>query len=192
MVRILTKEELQLDPRLFEELKRSVFIYPTDTIYGIGCDATNDELVERVRRIKDRPDQPFSIIIPNKALVYQNCETDERAKPWMDKLPGPFTLLFKVKTRFFSEKVIPGLDTIGIRIPNHWFSDVVRNLKVPIVTTSVNCSGEDFMTCLEDLNPDIKKQVEFIIYTGPLKGRPSTIVHLEKSEEDSGVSINAR
>ncbi|MBN2142515.1 Sua5/YciO/YrdC/YwlC family protein [Candidatus Woesearchaeota archaeon] len=183
MVRIITKEEISLDPRLVEQLKNSVFIYPTDTIYGIGCDATREDLVQRVRDIKERQEQPFSIIIPNKALVYQHCEVDkmtDKVKPWMDKMPGPFTFIFRVKSRFFADNVIPGIDSIGIRIPNHWFFDVVKRMKVPIVTTSVNKSGEDFMTSLEDLNPDIRRQVDFIVEDGTLKGKPSTLVHFEK------------
>jgi len=188
MVRIITKEELRLDPRLLEELKSSVFIYPTDTIYGIGCDATNEALVNRVRRIKNRQDQPFSVIIPNKNIVYEHCHADDKAKEWIDKLPGPYTLIFSVKKHFLAPSVNPGNHTAGIRIPNHWFTEFVKHMKVPIVTTSVNRSGEDFMTSLDDINPDIKKAVDFIIEDGALKGRPSTVVHLEEDE----IKINVR
>ncbi len=61
MARIITKEYLLENPDILELVKKSVFVYPTDTIYGIGCDATNEELVARVRTIKNRADAPFSM-----------------------------------------------------------------------------------------------------------------------------------
>jgi len=183
MVRIINKDELKNDPSLLSQLKNSVFIYPTDTIYGIGCDATNEKLVARVREIKKSAEQPFSIIIPNKNSILSNCETDDRAAPWLGKLPGPFTLIFKVKKKFFAGNVVPlRNNTIGIRVPNNWFYLYIKRMKVPIITTSANITGGDFMTCLDDLDPQIKRKVDFIVYDGELKGKPSTIVHLEKAE----------
>ena len=180
MVRVITKEELKLNPILLEELKKGVFIYPTDTIYGIGCDATNEHLVQRVREIKNRHEQPFSVIIPNKNMIFENCNAEEPSREWIDKLPGPYTLIFSVKKHFLARNVNPNNHTAGIRIPNHWFTEFVKQMKVPVVTTSVNRSGEDFMTSLDDLNPEIRKSVDFIIEDGALKGKPSTVVHLEQ------------
>jgi L-threonylcarbamoyladenylate synthase len=179
-MRIINKDELKIDKKLVGELKKSVFIYPTDTIYGIGCDATNARLVGKIRQIKQSPEQPFSVIIPNKNMIFQYCETDERTNDWVKKLPGPYTLIFNVKKKFVADNVNPLGNTIGIRIPNHWFYDCIKKMKIPIVTTSANISGQDFMTSIEDIDEDIKKKVDFIIYDGPLKGRPSNIIHLEK------------
>jgi L-threonylcarbamoyladenylate synthase len=179
-MRVINKDELKLDKKLVAELKKSVFIYPTDTIYGIGCDATDAKLVSMIRKIKQSQEQPFSIIIPNKNMVFQYCETDEKTNEWMKKLPGPYTLIFNVKKKFIAGNVNPQGNTIGIRIPNHWFYDYIKKMKIPIVTTSANISGGDFMTSLEDLDEEIKRQVDFIVYDGPIKGRPSNIIHLEK------------
>lgn len=183
MVRIINKDELKNEPSLLSELKRGVFIYPTDTIYGIGCDATNEKLVARVREIKKSAEQPFSIIVPNKNSILSNCETDGRTGPWLAKLPGPYTLILKVKKKFFADNVVPSQnDTIGIRVPNNWFYLYIKRMKVPIITTSANVTGDDFMTCLDDLDPQVKRKVDFIVYDGELKGKPSTIVHLEMAE----------
>jgi L-threonylcarbamoyladenylate synthase len=179
-MRVINKDELKLDKKLLSELKNSVFIYPTDTIYGIGCDATNSKLVQKIRKMKHNLEMPFSVIIPNKNMIFQFCETDEKTKEWMKKLPGPYTLIFNVKKKFIAGNVNPQGNTIGIRIPNHWFYDCIKKMKVPIVTTSANISGQDFMTSLEDLDEDIKRQVDFVVYDGQIKGRPSNIVHLEK------------
>ena len=99
MVIVITKEELKNDPLLVEKLKKSVFIYPTDTIYGIGCDATNKELVGRVRKIKQSSRQPFSIIVPDKEMISKNCVHCKHCKEWLDKLPGRYTLIMKIKKR---------------------------------------------------------------------------------------------
>ena len=129
MVRVITREELKLNPKLLDELKKGVFIYPTDTIYGIGCDATNDGLVRRVREIKNRHCQPFSVIIPNKNLIFEHCHADGAAREWIDKLPGPYTLILSVKKQFLAPSVNPANHTAGVRIPNHWLTEFVRQIK---------------------------------------------------------------
>lgn len=181
-MRVINKDELQHEAKLVNELKKSIFIYPTDTLYGLGCDATNKELVAKIREIKKNPDQPFSIIIPNKNMIYEYCETNEKTKEYVEKLPGPYTLILKVKKKFFVDNVNPKNNTIGIRIPNHWFYNYMKKMKVPVITTSANVTGGDFMTSIEDLDSEIKKRVDYIVYDGELKGRPSTIIHLEKEE----------
>jgi tRNA A37 threonylcarbamoyladenosine synthetase subunit TsaC/SUA5/YrdC len=67
---------------------------------------------------------------------------------------------------------------IGVRMPNHWFLAVAYSLKLPIVTTSANVTGQNFMTSLEDLDVNIRNNVDYVFYEGPKKGSPSTIVHL--------------
>ena len=181
-MRVINKDELKHEKKLVAELKRSIFIYPTDTIYGIGCDATNKELVAKIRVIKRNYEQPFSIIIPNKNVIYEYCETNKKTREYVDKLPGPYTLILKVKKKFFASNVNPRNNTIGIRIPNHWFYNYVKKMKVPVITTSANVTGGDYMKNLEDLDSEIKKSVDYIIYDGELKGRPSTIIHLDKEK----------
>jgi L-threonylcarbamoyladenylate synthase len=181
-MRVINKDELDQEPKLLAELKSSVFIYPTDTIYGIGCDANRPDLVAKIREMKKNIDLPFSIIIPNKNMIFEYCETDDKTSEWVDKLPGPYTIIMRVKKQFFAPNVNPKDNTVGVRIPNHWFYNYIKKMKVPIVTTSANVKGDDFMTSLENLNPDIQKKVDFIVYDGPIQGRPSTIVNLAKDE----------
>lgn len=177
---VITKEEFLLNkPRYLPLLKKSVFIYPTDTIYGIGCDATNEELVQRIRAIKGSA-HPFSIIVPDTAWIGQHCRGNENAADWIAKLPGPYTLIFDLKDPHSLALSVSDGMTIGVRIPDHWFTQVVALLEKPIVTTSANKVGQDFMTALEDLDPDIKSKVDLIIYEGDKKSSPSTLVHLNK------------
>ena len=178
---IITKEELAVR---FNEIaeritKGEIFIYPTDTIYGIGCNAEHQKAVEKIRDIKGRPKAPFSVISPDDEWINKNCIVTEEAKKWINQLPGHYTLIFKCKEKKnIADSINPGIDTIGVRVPRHWFTRHIKEIGVPIVTTSANRVGKPFMTSLEDLDTEIKKHVSFIIYEGEKKGVPSKIVDL--------------
>ena len=172
---IITKEQFQESPEYKKKiLEGAVFIYPTDTIYGIGCDATNDKSVKRIREIKKREKNPFSVIAPSKEWIYTNFEISPEADDCIQKLPGPYTLILKMKTQVVSKHV--STKTLGIRIPNHWCTQIAELSKKPIVTTSANIAGKKFMTSTDDLDPSIK--VDFILSEGELNGHPSTLVDL--------------
>ena len=180
-MRVLIKEEfLQEKDTIRNRLKEEnlVLVYPTDTIYGIGCNALSKEAVQRIRKIKKRESSPFSVIAPSKEWIVKNCSLNENAKEWLKKLPGPYTLVLKTKEECVAKNVAPGLKTLGIRIPDHWFSDFAKEMNIPIISTSANVSGNDFMTSLEDLDEDIKGKVDFIVYEGVKEGKPSRIIDL--------------
>ncbi len=180
-MRILTKEECELENGyLSEKISRgAIFIYPTDTIYGIGCNALRSEAVKKIREIKNRYENPFSVIAPSKDWIKENCHIDDEAEKLINNVPEAVTMILKLKNKeCVVKEVNNGLDTLGVRRPNHWFTDFVSWLRVPIVTTSVNKTGEDFMTSLEDLDSEIKSYVDFIVYDGEKKGRPSKIINL--------------
>jgi len=181
MVRILNRDEFAMQKQVvLKKLRTSVFIYPTDTIYGIGCNALDEELVHKVRAIKKRHAMPFSVIAPSKEWIRHHCILPPEGEEWLDRLPGPYTLVLRLKDpESIPSAVNMGLDTLGIRIPDNWFSDVVAELGLPVVTTSANLTGEDHMTALENINPIIRKNMDIIFYVGELKGRPSTIVRLD-------------
>lgn len=181
-MRVLTRSEMETQ---FSDHQASiedgaVYIHPTDTIYGLGCDATNADAVKKVRDAKQRTQNPFSVIAPSKGWIAENCFLSEEAKRWIEKeLPGPYTLILKLKTPdCVAHNVTFGKDTLGVRIPAHWFSEVVAKLGFPCVTTSANKTGERFMTSQEDLDSDVANHVNFFISEGEKKGRPSTIVDL--------------
>ena len=156
----------------------SVFIYPTDTIYGIGCNACISDSVRRIRQIKSRASNPFSVIAPSLEWVHDNCSLSKEAEEWLGKMPGPYTLILKIKKDCVAKEVNLGLKTLGIRIPNHWIRNVVAEANEPVVTTSVNKANEDYMTSLEDLDPAIKSGIDFALYEGKKEGKPSKIIDL--------------
>ncbi len=179
----LTKSELEYrkDELMKRMVKGEVFIHPTDTIYGLGCNALDEKAVKTIRDIKDRQETPFSIWAPSKEWILDNCEVNEEVEEWIDKLPGPYTLVLKLKNKkAIAPNVHPANGTVGVRIPNHWFHNVVEGLGFPIVTTSANRTGQEFMTSIENIDPEVQKGVRFIVYEGEKKGRPSQIVDLVK------------
>lgn len=159
----------------------AVFLYPTDTVYGLGCDATNSQSVQRLRALK-RSRQPFSVIAPSRKWVVENCLVDKSARRWLSRLPGPYTLILRLRRKeAVSEEVNKGQDTLGIRIPKHWFSKIISEMAIPVVTTSANISGEGYMTSMGDVDAGIRSGVDFILYEGKKGTRPSTLVHLTGS-----------
>ena len=184
---VITKEEAKYE---IENIKDriaagEIFIHPTDTIYGVGCSAVNEAAVKKVRTIKKRQDKPFSVIAPSKNWILENCVVNAMAEKWIKKLPGPYTLILKLKNKdAVAKNVNPGLDSVGVRIPNHWIKDIVTAAGVPIITPSANISGKMFMTSMDDLDPELERGTHFAIYEGEKNGTPSQIVDLTKESEE--------
>ena len=125
-----------------EEIKKrilsgEIFIYPTDTIYGLGCDATNAKAVQKIRDLKKRGAVPFSVISPGVDWIKEHCVIKDFANEWLDKLPGPYTLVFELRPqKKLPKEVNANGKTLGVRIPNHWIAEIVKEIGKPIITTS--------------------------------------------------------
>ncbi len=154
-------------------LSGKVFIYPTDTIYGIGCNALLDESILRIREAKEREEKPFSVIAPSKEWIYRHFYAK---KTYIEKLPGPFTFIMKSKKKAVSEHV--ARETVGIRIPDHPLTAALQSAKVPVVTTSVNASGKKHITKISRIPRSILKHVDAVIDAGELKNPPSTVIDI--------------
>jgi L-threonylcarbamoyladenylate synthase len=180
---VLTKSELQLR---FEDIaqkivKGTIFIHPSDTIYGLGCNALDEKAVSKLRKIKGNVNTPFSVWAPSLDWVKKNCVVDKKAEEWFKKLPGPYTLILKLKDKkAVAPSVNLGKETIGIRIPQHWFHGAVEELNTPIITTSANPTGKAIMTKLENLDETVQVNADFAVYEGEKDAKPSQIVDLAK------------
>ena len=81
---VLNQDELNQNKKfILKQLKKCIFIYPTDTIYGMGCDARNKKLVQKIRTIKSSYIQPFSVIAPSIDWIRKNCEVSEIGEQWL-------------------------------------------------------------------------------------------------------------
>ncbi len=151
-----------------------IFIYPTDTIYGIGCNALKKKSVEKIRAIKMRDSKPFSVIAPSKQWIKKHFVFK---KDLLKKLPGKYTLILKEKKRkMVAPNVAPGLDTLGIRIPKHPFVLYIQKAGVPFVTTSVNLSGKPHAKNLKEIPKRIMNSVDYSIDAGDIQGKPSVLI----------------
>ncbi len=173
--------ELRVLERAVEVLRDGgVIVYPTDTVYGIGCDITRPAAIERISRIKGRdPKKPFSLVSPNLSAVSKYAKVSNYAFRILKRfLPGPYTFVLA------GNKEVPkGLrsrqKTVGIRIPDHPVPlGLVRLLGRPIVSTSANKSGEDIITEPAELESRLGRLVDLILSCGPLPVLPSTVVSL--------------
>lgn len=166
---------------LIEAIKAGkIFIYPTDTIYGIGCNAENIESVEKIRKLKQREGKkPLSIIAPSMSWVAQY--TNSAFPNYMEKLPGPYTLLMEKKDKKWLSHVSE-TNVIGIRIPQHAFTRLTYAAKVPFITTSVNLSDQPPAKSIQEIPPEILEKVDYVIDAGPIHSKPSTIIDLTGKE----------
>ncbi len=174
-MKVYTREEALANKETLLNLvkKGAIFIYPTDTIYGIGCDATNSSSVKHIRALKQREEKPFSVIAPSKKWITTHCAIPEIQV--LEKLPGPYTLIAELKDKKgICNEVNYGLTTLGVRIPAHWISEFIAELGRPLVTTSVNLSGKPNAATLEELK---EFDVDFIIFEGSKTGKPSTLIN---------------
>jgi len=159
-----------------------VIIYPTDTIYGMGCDIFNHKAVEKIKRIKGINSKHLNFSF----ICYDLSETSEYVRNFSTTvykvlkkaLPGPFTFIMNASSRA-PKTVLSGKKTVGIRIPdNNIPLEIVKELGNPIVTTSIRDEDEviEYSTDPELIFEKFKHQVDAVINGGPGDNTPSTVV----------------
>ncbi|MBU0530382.1 MAG: L-threonylcarbamoyladenylate synthase [Candidatus Aenigmatarchaeota archaeon] len=156
----------------------SIFVYPTDTIYGIGCNALKPKSVKRIREIK-KTDHPFSVIAPSFDWIKKYMKI--RDEEYIYKLPGPYTLILEKKEPGFLKDACQ-TKTLGIRVPSHPILSMVKQAGIPFITTSANISGNSCITSVDQLPQEIVKKVDFVVDGGILDNKPSKVIDLTKKE----------
>lgn len=169
-------------------LNGGVIVYPTDTIYGIGCDLTNRRAVEKLCQIEDIKPQKMnlSFICSDLSHISEYVKRlDTPAFKVLKKLlPGPFTFIFESNTNV--PKIL-GVNkkTVGIRIPDHRIPlAIVKQLGNPLITSSIKDDDEikEYTTDPEEIYEDFKNKVDLIVHGGQGGNVPSTIVDFTGSE----------
>ncbi|MFC2117248.1 L-threonylcarbamoyladenylate synthase [Bacteroidota bacterium] len=159
-----------------------IIIFPTDTIYGIGCDITNHKAVEKVARIKgiraDKANFSFICFDLSHLSDYTKQVNNETFKLMKRNLPGPFTFILNasgnVPKLFKSKK-----KTVGIRVPdNNIIREIVKELGNPVMSTSVRAEDQvvEYITDPEFIYEKYAEQVDIVIDGGYGGNQPSTIV----------------
>jgi tRNA threonylcarbamoyl adenosine modification protein (Sua5/YciO/YrdC/YwlC family) len=160
-----------------------VVIYPTDTIYGIGADIRSKKAIERIYKIKQKNATGFSFIIPDLSEISKYAIVSDYAYRVMKKLlPGPYTFILKA-TKLVPKEIIPKKKTVAIRIPDHPIClEKVKMLNSPIITTSVNISGQPHYSEPLEIEKHFGERVDAIVDGGILINDPSTVIDLTGDE----------
>jgi Sua5/YciO/YrdC/YwlC family protein len=162
-----------------------IILYPTDTIWGIGCDATNEEAVKRIYALKQRDDSKSMLLLMDNPAKLQTYVQDVPDIAWdlIDLTDKPLTIIYD-GAKNLASNLIASDGSIGIRITDEAFSrELCRQFRKPIVSTSANVSGELAPSRFSHIQPEIKKGVDYIVtYRQKEQGdaKPSGIVKLGK------------
>lgn len=179
-------------PRLLKQVvealrQGAVICYPTDTVYGIGCDIFNQKAVKRIYQLKQRPlGKPFSFICADLKDVSAYAHLSNIGYRVMRKsLPGPYTFVLTA-TKLVPKIMMTRQKTVGIRVPDHRICmELVQGLGNPILTTSAAPDDPEAPQLVHayEVEERYAKQVDLIIDSGPLAhSSPSTVVSLENDE----------
>ena len=165
-----------------------VIIYPTDTVYGIGCDILNKSAIGRIQEIKNNPDiKLLSFICPNMKDISKYAKVSDYAyKTMKHLLPGPYTFILPAAKQV-PKKLWNKRKSVGIRIPDYKIAiSIVEGLGNPIISTSAtNRKGEVLFDPIEIRNI-FHSQVDLMLSSGNLNGTPSSVVDLS---EDTPVVV---
>ncbi len=160
-----------------------IILYPTDTIWGIGCDATNSEAVKKIYQLKQREESKSMIILldtENKLESYIR-EVPPIAYDLIEFAENPITLVMP-GARNIAPALIAGDGSVGIRVAKHDFCQrLIQRLRKPIVSTSANISGRSSPRNFGEIDPEIIAGVDYVVnleqYSTEQK-KPSTIMYL--------------
>jgi tRNA threonylcarbamoyl adenosine modification protein (Sua5/YciO/YrdC/YwlC family) len=173
--------------KVVEKLKEGgVIIYPTDTVYGIGCDIFNKDALERIFAIKnDNNSKLFSFVCSDLKDISKYAKVSDYAyKTMRHLLPGPYTFILPAAKQV-PKKLWSKRKTVGIRVPNNSVTlKLVELLGNPIISTSTtNRKGEVLYDPFEIRNI-FNSQVDIMISVGNLSGNPSSVIDLSEDEPE--------
>lgn len=164
--------------------KGQLVAFPTETVYGLGADATRPDVVKDVYAAKGRPsDNPLIVHVASSEMVWEYA--DNSYKPLAQKLmkafwPGPLTIIMPIQPGKLSKAVTGGLTTAAFRMPNNKATlDLIKTFGKPIVGPSANTSGKPSPTLAKHVYHDLHGKIAAILDDGPTKlGVESTVIDL--------------
>jgi len=174
-----------------EEIKRAcdvlhrggVILYPTDTVWGIGCDATNEEAVRRVYEIKRRADSKAMLVLVDSDVKVQGYIREVPTVAWdlIELAEKPITIIYD-GARNLAANLVADDGSVGMRVTREEFSrQLCFRFRKPIVSTSANISGEPSPRSFAEISEEIKQSVDYIVavrQNEPPCATPSSIVKL--------------
>jgi len=185
-----------MDKNWIEDIKKAcqvmqdggVILYPTDTIWGIGCDATNEEAVRRVYEIKRRADSKAMLVLVDSAVKVDFYVQDVPAVAWdlIDVADKPLTIIYS-GARNLASNLLAEDGSVGIRVTGEEFSKALCfRFRKAIVSTSANVSGQPSPHTFAEISDEIKNAVDYVVEarrTETEPARPSSIIKLGQGGE---------
>jgi len=174
------KTEIQ---NAYEVIKNGgIILYPTDTVWGIGCDATNPDAVAKIYQLKQREETKSMIVLMNGEKMMYNVFKDIPEVAWqiIDLSEKPTTMILD-QPRNVASNLIASDKTLGIRLVKEPFCfKLMEKMKRPLVSTSANISGQPTPIAFKDISPEIIKGVDYVVnlHQDKIAGKPSTIIKL--------------
>ncbi|MGE3654986.1 MAG: L-threonylcarbamoyladenylate synthase [Flavobacteriales bacterium] len=159
-----------------------IILYPTDTVWGIGCDATNEEAVQKIYNLKQREDsKSMIVIVANDAMLQKYVvEVPELAWDIIDLATKPTTIIYP-EAKNLARNVISSDKSIAIRVIKDGFcNQLAYKFNKPIVSTSANISTKPTPKNFQEISNEIKNNVDFIVNPQQNKGneKPSSIIKI--------------
>ena len=158
-----------------------IIAYPTDTLYGLGCNAKSLKAIKKINKVKRRK-SPISIIINSEKSILNWINVDTKYnKIIFDKLSTSNTVIFPIKKGFVSDHILGIGQTLGVRIPHHEFCfQITEKYPSPITTTSINTTGEKPLTNPNLIRDKFGEEIDLIIEDGIIDNKGSKIYLFKK------------
>jgi L-threonylcarbamoyladenylate synthase len=162
-----------------------VILYPTDTIWGLGCDATNPKAVEKIYAIKQRPPAKSLIILlaDERDILQYVANPDLRVFDYLKTTQKPTTVIYENAVGL-ADNLVPEDQTIAIRLVKEPFCrHLIKRLRKPLVSTSANISGQPSPAFFKDVTSQIKQTVDYIVQyrqTDETPAEPSAVIKWNK------------
>ena len=189
MATLLEIERTHPNPRLIEEAVRffedgAVVAYPTDTVFGLGCDFRNRQAVERLYRVRELDrHRPLAFLFPDLADIARYAQVSNTAYRIMRRIfPGPYMVELEA-TREIPKTILEKRKRIGLRVPDEpVLREILTRLDRPIMSTSARTQDGEFLLTPADIERAYGEKIDCIIDSGPVPGVPSTVLSLVSDE----------
>jgi tRNA threonylcarbamoyl adenosine modification protein (Sua5/YciO/YrdC/YwlC family) len=162
-----------------------IIIYPTDTVYGIGCDIFNKDALEKIFAIKNGSHKLFSFVCANLKDIAKYARVSDYAYRTMKHLlPGPYTFILPAAKQV-PKKLWSKRKTVGIRVPNHQVClKLVEELGNPIISTSATEKNGQIIFDPLEIKDRFSNQVDLMLASGNLSGDVSSVIDLSEDEPE--------
>jgi len=163
--------------------KGGIILYPTDTVWGLGCDAVNPVAVERIYRIKKREDSKSMLVLMENPALLERYVDDVPEIAWYlaDISTTPLTIIYP-RAKNLAANLIAEDGSIGIRFTKEKFtSQLLQRFRRPVVSTSANISSNKPPANFDEISEEIKNKVDYIVkyrQDDPMSSKPSGIIKL--------------